>query len=137
MKDLIIRIISGTLHFALYFVIWFIIPKLLAESLHLEWLSMESLFYIALIISLLAGLSGFYRKRPAGIVFSMASDVAILAYLLYFSGGGKLSVNVMDFHVTINLTNLLIIILLPLVISMVGKVWKLATLEAERRVEEE
>ena len=135
MKDMVIRIISGSFKFAMNFLIWFVVPKFLAEILRLTWLDLSMVFYIALVISLLAGLSGFYRKRPIGIVFSMASDITILAYILYLSGGGVLSVDVMGFHAELEFGNLLLILLLPVAISLVGKVWKLATMEAERRVE--
>ena len=135
MKGLIIRAVSGSLRFAIYFIAWFVLPKLIADALQLKWLNVELLFYMALLISLLAGLSGFYEGRSAGIVFSMAADASLLAYLIYFSGGGRLSVDVLGLHVKMNLTNLLIVLSLPIVMSLVGKVWKLATLEAERRVE--
>lgn len=89
---------------------------------------------MALMISLLAGLSGFYRKRRASIVFSMATNVAVIAYLLYVFGWGSLSVDVMGFHAKLGLTNLFLILLLPVIFSLVVKVWKLATFEAEQRV---
>ena len=132
MRDIIVRIAVGSIYFALNFTVWFLIPSLLIHFM--PWLKLEDLFYIALAISLLAGLSGFYRKRPAGIVFSMASEMAILAYILYASNGGFISLEVMGFHATVDVTNLIMVLILPLVISLVAKVWKLATLEAEKRV---
>lgn len=134
MRGFIFRVFSSAFYFLISFIIWFVLPMLLVESFRLELFDLEKLFYMALLISLLACLSKFYGGSAVGLAFSTASDLAILAYLFYSSNGGRLLLRAAEFAVNLDVTNLLMVLSLPLVISIVGKVWRLATMEAERRV---
>jgi hypothetical protein len=135
MKSFIFRILRAAVYFALNFTAWYIIPSYFLTFMRLELISLSTLFYFATLISTVSALSAFYKDQKLGIVFSITYDLAVIGYILYFGGGGIISTKLEGISITLDIRLLLLVLLLPIVVSIVGKVWKIATMVAEERLE--
>ena len=134
MKSFVLGILRATVYFALNFTAWYIIPSFFLTSVGLEWISMGILFYFATLISTISALSAFYKGLKLGIVFSITYDLSVISYILYFGGGGIISMQLKGISITLDIRLLLLVFLLPMVVSIVGKVWRIASMVAEERL---
>jgi hypothetical protein len=134
MKSFILRILRAVVYFALNFTAWYIIPSFFLTSVGLELISLNILFYFVTLIATISALSAFYKGLKLETVFSITYDLAIISYILYFGDGGIISVQLEGISITLDIRLLLLVLLLPMVVSIVGKIWRIATMVAEERL---
>ncbi len=134
MRGLIGRLIVGCVYFSINLLIWFIAPLWIERAVFLGFPIPTSLLYIGLLIAILSGISGFYRGTKASIVFSICAEVALIYYILHVSNFGLLTLHYQGISIRAEFTTLLFILLLPVIFSLVMKVWRISTIEAEKRL---
>ncbi len=104
-------------------ILWYIIPSLFLQGVDSPYLTAMSLLTFALVIGSLSALGHVFQGGPVGLVCGVGSNVATVVFLYLATSGGLLTFSEQGTTVVADFQPLLYLILVPVILSMVRKIW--------------
>ncbi len=127
LREYIEKIAIAIIKTAIYVIVItyvFSIPMIysLLYSLNIE---PQSFMTYLIMIAILSTLTGFLENNVLGTIISIAIDIAFIAYLIMITSAGTYRMIYQGFTIEAKYPVLLFIMILPLLTSIIGNVWKI------------